>query len=65
MAIGFLSVLCDDIRPKLKMHPGYGVHVSLVEKECEKIGYREKGDSHEGEQSGQASGNDVESRASD
>jgi len=41
------------------------VHVSLVEKECEKIGYREKGDSHEGEQSGQASGNDVESRASD
>jgi hypothetical protein len=41
------------------------VHVSLVEKECEKIGYREKGDSHEGEQGGQASRNDVESRAGD
>jgi hypothetical protein len=37
----------------------------LVEKECEKIGYREKGDSHEGEQGGQASRNDVESRAGD
>ena len=34
-------------------------------RECEKIGYREKGDSHEGEQSGQASRNGIESRAGD